>query len=66
MYEEYINIKNLYIWRKRIMPQYNITAIRYGFITIDADSEKEALEIASELSSDDFEWSDELDVTIGE
>ncbi len=40
------------------MKTFNIEAIRYGFITIEAETEEEALEIAEEIGTDEFEWTD--------
>lgn len=48
------------------MKEYSITAIRYGFVTIKAESEEDALEIAKEIGTDDFDWSDDLDLNVGE
>ena len=38
--------------------KYTIAVTSYGFITIEADNEDEAIEIAMELATDDFEWTD--------
>ena len=41
---------------------YNVEVLRHGFITIKANSEEEARNIASELATDEFEWSDSVEV----
>lgn len=44
------------------MKIYDITVTRFGFATIKAESEEKAIEIAKEMSEDDFDWSDDIDV----
>lgn len=38
------------------MKKFNITVSRFGFTTIEAKTEEEALNIANKLSTDDFDW----------
>lgn len=45
------------------MKKYNITVTRFGFVTIEAESEREAMEIAYGIGSDDFDWSDDIEIT---
>ena len=35
---------------------FEIQAVMCGFITIEAETSEEALEIAEAMGSDDFEW----------
>lgn len=44
------------------MKKYNILVTKYGFITIEAESKKEARENAKEMGTDDFEWSDDIEI----
>lgn len=44
------------------MKTYDITVTRFGFATIKAESEGEAMEIAKEMGIDDFDWSADVDV----
>lgn len=38
------------------MKKFNITISRVGFVTIEAESEKQALNIVDNMGTDDFEW----------
>lgn len=40
--------------------QYDMTFVRYGFVTIDADSEAKAFEIAEGYGAEDICWSDDF------
>lgn len=44
------------------MKTFDITVIKTGFATIEAKSKEDAVRIAKELSSDDFEWSDDIEI----
>lgn len=37
--------------------EYFVMCVKYGFITLDADSEEEAIEIAKDAEDSDFDWS---------
>ena len=45
------------------MKIYEITVTKFGFTTIKAESEEEAMNIAKEMATDDFDWSDDIEVT---
>lgn len=45
------------------MKLYDVTVTKFGFATIKAKSEEEAFEIAKEMATDDFDWSDDIDIT---
>lgn len=38
------------------MKKFNITISRFGFATIEAETEEQALNIANEMGTDDFDW----------
>lgn len=40
------------------MKDYTVMVKRYGFITVEAKDEEDALNQADGLSSSDFDWSD--------
>lgn len=44
------------------MKTFDITAMRIGFVTIEAETKEEALEIAESIGTDKFEWA-EVDIT---
>jgi len=45
------------------MNTYDITVCRFGFATIEADTEDQAWEIARAMGHDDFDWSWDFEVT---
>ena len=45
------------------MKIYDITVSRVGFTTIKANSKEEAMEIAQEMGTDDFDWAIDVEVT---
>lgn len=45
------------------MSTYDITVCRFGFTTIEADTEDQAWEIARAMGHDDFDWSWDFEVT---
>jgi hypothetical protein len=40
------------------MKNYTVMVKRYGFITVEAEDDEDALEHVDGLSSSDFDWSD--------
>ena len=36
--------------------KYTVCVTKYGWVTINTDSESEAINIANNLSDDDFDW----------
>ena len=40
------------------MKDYTVMVKRYGFITVEAEDDEDALEQVDGLSSSDFDWSD--------
>lgn len=36
--------------------KYTVRVTKYGWVTINTDSESEAISIANNLSDDDFDW----------
>ena len=40
------------------MKDYTVMVKKYGFITIEAEDDEDALELVDGLSSSDFDWSD--------
>ena len=45
------------------MKAFDITVARFGFITIEAENKEEAIKIAEEIGTDDFEWCDNVEIT---
>ena len=43
--------------------KYDVTIARYGFVTVDAKSESEAMDIANQLDEEDIDWSDSWEPT---
>ncbi len=37
---------------------YRIMVVKYGFATVEADDENEALDLIDDMSDKDFDWSD--------
>ena len=48
------------------MKDYTVMVKSYGFITVEAEDEEDALRHADELSSSDFDWSDFCEAQIVE
>ena len=38
--------------------KYRVMVVKYGFSTVEADDENEALELIEDMSDKDFDWSD--------
>ena len=45
------------------MKKYNITFARYGYATIEAQTEEEAYRKVEGYGKEDIEWSDEFEAT---
>lgn len=45
---------------------YRVMVVRYGYATVEADTESEALEKTKGMSSHDFDWSDFGDAQVVE
>lgn len=45
------------------MKTFDVAVIKFGFATIKAETKEEAMKIVDELATDDFEWSDDVEVT---
>lgn len=43
------------------MKEFNVMFQRYGFATIEAESEAEAKEIANNMKANEIQWSDDFD-----
>lgn len=48
------------------MKNYRVMVIKYGFAIVEAESEREAIEIAEDMQDNDFDWSDFDDAEIVE
>ena len=48
------------------MPKFRGMVVRYGYVTIEAADEKEALEQVEAIKLEDFDWSDCEDAQIVE
>ena len=46
------------------MKTYEIAVTKFGFTTIEAESEEEAMNIAKEMATDDFDWSNDIEVAV--
>lgn len=40
------------------MKEFTVTCTRYGFATVEAETEEDALEAGKKLDADDFYWCD--------
>lgn len=40
------------------MKKYRVMVVKYGWATIEADSEKEAQDLINDMRDKDFDWSD--------
>ena len=45
------------------MKKFDVTFTRYGFVTIEAETEEEAWQIAEGYGKEDISWSDEFETT---
>lgn len=45
------------------MKEFDVTFVRYGFATIEAETEEEAWQIAEGYGKEDITWSDEFETT---
>ena len=45
------------------MKKFDVTFTRYGFATIEAETEEEAWQIAEGYEKEDITWSDEFETT---
>lgn len=48
------------------MPKMRVMVTKYGFATIDADTESEAIEATHDMQDSDFDWSDFDDAQVVE
>ena len=48
------------------MKNYRVMVIKYGFAIVEAENEREAIEIAEDMQDNDFDWSDFDDAEIVE
>lgn len=42
---------------------YLVTVCRYGFATVEAEDEEDAMMIADGMKAGDFNWSDDTEIT---
>ena len=40
------------------MKKMRVMVIKYGYVVVEADTEREALELTHDMSDSDFDWSD--------
>lgn len=45
------------------MKRFDVTFTRFGFVTIEAETEEEAWQIAEGYSKEDISWSDEFETS---
>lgn len=43
--------------------RFNVTFARYGFVTVEAESEEEALKLVQGYGKEDINWSDEFETS---
>lgn len=43
---------------EKIMKKMRVMVIKYGYAVVEADTEREALELTHDMSDSDFDWSD--------
>lgn len=48
------------------MAKMRVMVIKYGFATVEAETESEAIEIAERMADNEFDWSNIDDVQVAE